>query len=113
MPLPVYEKVFSAAEKGFISEIHENLCCLQSLTKNFSLRCVRTLDHGFDANEYYRYFLKRGERFVIRAKKNRDVIYDGQTCNIMDVARQYKGAYRMDFKDKISGLRNNSLNWRL
>lgn len=26
MPLPVYEKVFSAAEKGFISENHENLC---------------------------------------------------------------------------------------
>ena len=100
MPLPVYEKVFSAAEKGFISETHENLCCLQSLTENFSSRCVRTLDRGFDANEYYRYFLKHGERFVIRAKKNRNVIYDGQTCNTMDVALRYKGAYRMDFKDK-------------
>ena len=100
MPLPVYEKVFSAAEKGFISDTHENLCCLQSLTENFSSRCVRTLDRGFDANEYYRYFLKHGERFVIRAKKNRNVIYGGQTCNIMDVALRYKGAYRMDFKDK-------------
>ena len=100
MPLPVYEKVFSAEEKGFISETHENLCCLQSLTENFSSRCVRTLDRGFDANEYYRYFLKHGERFVIRAKKNRNVIYGGQTCNIMDVALRYKGAYRMDFKDK-------------
>lgn len=100
MPLPVYEKVFSAAEKGFISETHENLCCLQSLTENFSSRCVRTLDRGFDANEYYRYFLKHGKRFVIRAKKNRNVIYGGQTCNIMDVALRYKGAYRMDFKDK-------------
>lgn len=100
MPLPVYERVFSAAEKGFISETHENLCCLQSLTENFSSRCVRTLDRGFDANEYYRYFLKHGERFVIRAKKNRNVIYGGQTCNIMDVALRYKGAYRMDFKDK-------------
>ena len=100
MPFPVYEKVFSAMEKGFISETHENLCCLQSLTENFSSRCVRTLDRGFDANEYYRYFLKHGERFVIRAKKNRNVIYGGQTCNIMDVALRYKGAYRMDFKDK-------------
>ena len=100
MPLPVYEKVFSAAEKGFISETHENLCCLQSLTENFSSRCVRTLDRGFDANEYYCYSLKHGERFVIRAKKNRNVIYGGQTCNIMDVALRYKGAYRMDFKDK-------------
>lgn len=100
MPLPVYEKVFSAAENGFISETHENICCLESLSENFSPRCVRTLDRGFDANDYYRYFLKRGERFVIRAKKNRNVIYNGETCNIMDVALRYKGAYRMDFKDK-------------
>lgn len=99
-PLPVYEKVFSAAEKGFISETHENLCCLQSLSENFSEKCVRTLDRGFDANDYYRYFLKRKERFVIRAKKNRNVIYNGKTCNIMDVANKYKGSYRMDFKDK-------------
>ena len=100
MPLPVYEKVFSASEKGFISETHENLCCLKSLSKNFTPKCVRTLDRGFDANDYYRYFLKRGERFIIRAKKNRNVIYNGQTCNIMDVALRYKGACRMDFKDK-------------
>ena len=86
MPLPVYEKVFSAAEDGFISETYENLCCLESLSENFTPRCVRTLDRGFDANDYYRYFLKRSERFVIRTKKNRNVIYNGN--------------YRMDFKDK-------------
>lgn len=100
MPLPVYEKVFSAAENGFISETYENLCCLESLSENFSKKCVRTLDRGFDANEYYRYFLKHSERFVIRAKKNRNVIYKGKIHNIMDVAAEYKGSYRMDFKDK-------------
>ena len=100
MPLPVYEKVFSAAEKGFVSETYENLCCLESLSENFSKKCVRTLDRGFDANDYYRYFLKNNERFVIRAKKNRNVIYNGKTCNIMDVAAQYKGNYCMNFKDK-------------
>lgn len=100
IPLPVYEKVFSAAEGGFISETHENLCCLKSLPDNFSPKCVRTLDRGFDANDYYRYFLKRGERFVIRTKKNRNVIYNGNTCNIMDVASRYKGNYCMDFTDK-------------
>ena len=100
MPLPVYEKVFSVAEKGFISETHENLCCLEALSQNFTPKCVRTLDRGFDANDYCRYFLKHEERFVIRAKKNRNVIYNGQTCNIMDVALRYKGAYRMDLKDK-------------
>lgn len=101
MPLPVYEKVFSAEEKGFISETYENLCCLEALSENFSAKCVRALDRGFDANDYYRYFLKCWERFVIRAKKSRNVIYNGMTCNIVDVASRYKGAYCMDFKDKI------------
>lgn len=100
MPLPVYEKVFSAAENGFVSETYENLCCLKSLSENFSPKCVRTLDRGFDANDYYRYFLKHKERFVIRAKKNRNLIYNGKTCNIMEVAGKYKGNYCMNFKDK-------------
>lgn len=38
--------------------------------------------------------------FVIRAKKNRNVIYNAKTCNIMDAATEYKGNYRLDFKDK-------------
>lgn len=100
MPLPVYEKVFSSAEEGFISEIDENLKCFKSLSKNFLKGCVRTLDRGFDCNEYYKYFLKNDENFVIRAKKNRNVIYKGKTQNIMDVAEQYKGCYKMDFTDK-------------
>ena len=100
MPLPVYQKVFSAAETGFVSETHENLCCLQALSDAFSRKCVRTLDRGFDANDYYRYLLKKGERFVIRAKKNRNVIYNRKTCNIADVASLYKGNFRMDFTAK-------------
>jgi len=96
----VYEKVFSSAEDGFISMAHENLCCLKSLSAHFEKDCVRTLDRGFDANDYYRYFLKDDEKFVIRAKKNRNVIYKSKTQNIMDAANLYKGNYRMDFMDK-------------
>jgi effector-binding domain-containing protein len=100
MPMPVYEKIISPAEEGFVSMTHENLRCLESLSAYFGKKCVRTLDRGFDANDYYRYFLKNGEKFVIRAKKNRNVIYRNKTQNIMDVAKLYKGNYRMDFMDK-------------
>lgn len=102
MPLSVYEKVFSAAEKGFISETYENLCYLGALSESFSTKCVCALDRGFDANDYYRHFLKRRECFVICAKKNWNVIYNENTCNIMDMTSQYKGNYRKDFKDKSS-----------
>jgi hypothetical protein len=100
MPMPVYGKIISPAEEGFVSMTHENLRCLESLSAHFGKKCVRTLDRGFDANDYYRYFLKNGEKFVIRAKKNRNVIYRNKTQNIMDVAKLYKGNYRMDFMDK-------------
>lgn len=100
MPLPIYEKVFSSAEDGFISETYENLQCLKSLAQHFGKKCIRTLDRGFDANDYYRYFLKNQERFVIRAKKNRNVIYNGKTMNILDVAKKYKGNYAFKFKGK-------------
>ena len=100
MPMSVYEKVFSSAEDGFVSMPHENLCGLESLSSHFGKNCVRTLDRGFDANDYYRYFLKNDEKFVIRARKNRNVIYRNKKQNIKDVANHYKGSYRLDFVDK-------------
>ncbi len=100
MPLPVYEKVFSVSEKGFLSETDENLKCLHYLSANFKKTCVRTLDRGFDAKDYYRYFLERDEKFIIRVKENRNIIYKNKTCNIMDVAKKYKGNYCMGFTDR-------------
>jgi len=98
MPLPVYENVFSAAEKGFISETYENIQCLKSLSEHFGNKCIRTLDRGFDANEYFRYFIKNKERFIIRLKMNRSVIYNGKTQNVLDVVNKYKGNYNLKFK---------------
>ena len=46
------------------------------------------------------HFLKNDEKFVIRAKKNRNVVYNGKFQNIMETANKYKGNYRMDFMDK-------------
>ena len=100
IPLPVYEKNFFVTEKGFLSETDENLKCLGFLSANFRRTCIRTLDRGFDAEDYYRYFLGRDEKFIIRAKKNRNVIYKNKTCNIMDAAKKYKGNYCMGFTDK-------------
>lgn len=100
MPLPVYGKIFSSAEEGFLSETDENLKCLGFLSANFRKTCIRTLDRGFDAEDYYRHFLCRDEKFIIRAKKNRNVIYKNKTCNITDVAKKYKGNYCMCFTNK-------------
>ena len=58
------------------------------------------MDRGFDNNRYYEYFIRNGENFIIRAKKNRNVIYNGETRNILDVANLFKGKYALKFKNK-------------
>lgn len=111
IPLPVYEKVFSPAETNFISETYENLQCLKSLSENFGNKCIRTLDRGYDSNDYYRYFIKNNERFIVRAKKNRNVIHNGKTQNILAVAKKYKGNYTLKFQNKNNKFVNCKLSY--
>lgn len=100
MPIPVYSKLYSSKEKEFVSSDNEIIEGLKYLSKNFSKGNVRVLDRGFDAKIYYEYFLENEENFVIRAKKNRNVIYKGESKNIMEVAKKYKGKYKLPFRMK-------------
>lgn len=99
-PLPVYERVYSSKEEGFISEDDEVLRGLKYISQKFGNIGVKALDRGYDALIYYEHFIKSKEKFIIRAKKNRNVKYKDETINIMELANKFKGKYRMDFKDK-------------
>jgi hypothetical protein len=99
-PLPVYDRVYSTVENGFVSEDNEVLKGLKYISETFGKQGIRALDRGFDALNYYEYFLKAHELFVIRAKKNRDVKHNGETINIMELAKRYKGKHSIKFKDK-------------
>ena len=99
-PLPIYDKIYSAVEDDFISESVEVLAGLRYVSKAFGNQGVRALDRGYDALVYYEYFLKNREKFIVRAKTNRNVCFKGETLNILDVAKRFKGKYRIDFKDK-------------
>ena len=99
-PMPVYTRVYSSTENGFISEDEEVLNGLKHLTKHFGKTGIRTLDRGYDANVYYKYFLRNNEKFIIRAKRNRHVSHKGKTVNILELANKYKGKYSMKFEDK-------------
>jgi len=99
-PLPVYDRVYSASEEGFISANEEVFKGLRYLSQTFGNVGIRALDRGFDSLDYYKYFIKNREAFVIRATKNRSVRYKDKTENILKVANQFKGKYRIDFKNK-------------
>jgi len=100
MPICVYSNVYSANEPEFVSEDREVLTALRFLGKHFSKNCIRAFDRGYDANIYYEHLIKHNERFIIRAKKNRDVIYNGKRINILELANKYKGKYLLKFRKK-------------
>jgi len=99
-PLPIYDRVYSTTESDFISEDDEVLKGLRYVTKSFGQQGIRTLDRGYDTLTYYEYFIKNVEHFIIRAKSNRHLCFKDETLNIMEIAKKFKGKYRIDFKDR-------------
>jgi hypothetical protein len=99
-PIGVYSRVFSASEKGFVSATEEALKALRFLGKYFKKTSIRAFDRGFDANVYYEHLIDNREKFIIRAKKNRDVKHKDKTINILSLAKRFKGKYCLKFRKK-------------
>jgi len=102
MPVSIYTRLYSSLEKGFKSQNIETLKGLNFIKKHFGYKGIYALDRWYDNNLFFKEFTKENEErhFVIRAKKNRNVIYKDKTMNILDVAKLYKGKYLTYFKDK-------------
>jgi len=100
MPIGVYTRVYSAKEPGFISEDTEVLKALDFLSKHFKKGNIRAFDRGYDANIYYERLIDEKEAFIIRAKKNRNVIHKGKKVNILSLANRFKGKYSLKFQKK-------------
>jgi len=100
MPIPVYTRIYSSKEDEFVSEDDEVIKGLKSLSDAFEKNNIRAFDRGYDANVYYEYLLKNEEKFVNRAKNNRNVIYKGKPINILKIAQKFKGKYSLKFKTK-------------
>ena len=99
-PIGVYSKVYSASEKGFVSANDETLKALRFLGKHFKKKNIRAFDRGFDANIYYEHLIDNKEKFIIRSRKNRDVLHNGKLVNILELAKRFKGKYRLNFRKK-------------
>ena len=99
-PIGVYTRVYSAAEKDFVSADEETLKVLRFLGIHFKKNNIRAFDRGYDANVYYEYLIDNREKFIIRAKKNRSVLYKGKAVNILTLANRFKGKYSLKFRKK-------------
>jgi len=100
MPIGVYSTVYSASEPGFVSEDNEVIKALDFTRKHFDKSCIKAFDRGYDGNIYYENLIKHKDNFIIRAKKNRDVIFKDDKINILELASRYKGKQKLPFRKK-------------
>ena len=99
-PIGVYTRVYSVGEDTFVSGTEETLKVLRFLRMHFKRNNVRAFDRGFDANVFIEDLINHKEKFVIRARSDRNVIYNGETTKMAKLAERFKGKYVLRYKKK-------------
>lgn len=102
LPIPVYTRLFSAQEEGFISVNDEYLRSIEYLGNKYDKKGIYALDRGFDDQKYFKKFTDLELNFVIRMKKNRDIAHaeSGIVENIAKKANRVKMKWSYKYKDK-------------
>lgn len=102
LPIPVYTRLFSAQEEGFISVNDEYLRAIEYLGNKYDKKGIYALDRGFDDQKYFKKFTDLELNFVIRMKKNRDIAHaeSGIVENIAKKANRVKMKWSYKYKDK-------------
>jgi hypothetical protein len=98
-PIPIYSRIYSTEEKGYVSNNAETLKSLEFLSSHFPKTNIRTLDRGYDAGFIFDYFIPRKESFIVRLDK-RNVIYKGKSVNIKHLAKRFNGDFSLKFESK-------------
>jgi len=98
-PIPVYGRVYSTEEEGYVSNNHETIKSLEFLSANFPKANIRALDRGYDGGYIFDYFIPRDESFIVRMN-DRNVLHKGNKILISKLVRRFKGKYSFKFEAK-------------
>jgi hypothetical protein len=99
-PIPVYSRIYSSVEEGYLSNNAETLKSLAFLSSHFPKTQIRALDAGYDAGYIFKYFIPRKESFIVRTYGNRNCLYKGKKILISDLAKRFKGKHLLNFRKK-------------
>jgi hypothetical protein len=99
-PIPVYSRIYSTEEEGYVSNNVETIKSLEFLSSHFPKTNIRALDRGYDGGYIFDYFIPRNESFIIRTVGNRNCIYKGETILISNLVKLFKGQYVLKFEAK-------------
>jgi hypothetical protein len=98
-PIPVYSRVYSSVEEGYVSNNAETLKSLEFLSSHFPKENIRAFDRGYDAGYVFDYLIPRDEAFIVRMN-DRNVLYKGETILLSKLTRRFKGKYALKFEAK-------------
>jgi hypothetical protein len=99
-PIPVYNRVYSTEEEGYVSNNAETLKSMEFVSANFSKSNIRTFDRGYDSGYVFDYLIPRNENFIVRMVGNRNCIYKGKTILINKLVKRFKGQFSLKFESK-------------
>ena len=99
-PIPIYNRIYSSEEEGYISNNAETLKSLEFISERFPKTNIRALDAGYDAGYIFDYFIPREENFIVRTYGGRNCVYEGKKVLISKLAKQFKGKYALKFETK-------------
>lgn len=101
-PIPVYSHLYSSAEVGFISENEETYKGFRYVDRLLGEKTATfVMDRGYDNIEVMKKVLKQEDHFIIRLKKNRNLLYQGKKLSVHDLAIRRKG--KINFRSEIKG----------
>jgi hypothetical protein len=99
-PIPVYGRLYSTAEEGYVSNNAETIRSLEFLSAHFPATNIRAFDRGYDAGYVFDYLIPREESFIVRMRSKRNVIHKGKTVGLHELAKGFKGKYTLGFETK-------------
>ena len=98
-PIPVYRRIYSTEEKGYVSNNTETIKSFKFMSSHFPKTTIRALDRGYDAGYVFDYFIPNEETFIVRMN-DRNVLHKGEKVLLSKLARRFKGKFALKFETK-------------
>lgn len=100
LPFSMYSKIFSSLSDDFVSKNNETMKAVDQIISFFGNIGTYVMDRGYDDKKIFESFNIRNAHFIIRGKDNRNVFYNNEKINIMNLSKKFKGKFSTILKIK-------------
>jgi hypothetical protein len=91
--IPLHGRLWSTDAPATRSENEQLLEIVDTIKRATKGRGIYVMDRGGDRGKIFNALLKKQLRFIIRLKRDRDVVFRARRCNVLDVARRCRMLY--------------------